>query len=412
MAKQRSGRRAHGEGGLFQRANGLWVVTIEEGYENGTRRRKTLTSKTQAGVLEKKRKALERRARYGVMGSASLTVGQWLTRWLDEFVDPTLKPRTAQGYRGLVERDIVPRIGRRRILELTPGNVEAMLRAIAATPDAKGRRRSATARACHRVLRSALSDAMREGLVPRNVAVGVDVPEVRPTKPTLTPAQVRTIATAVDPMRSRWLAALDAGLRQGEALGLTWECVDLDARTIAVEWQVQRIAYRHGCGTRDKAGDWPCERKFAGDCPDRYLPIPEDQEYEILAGGLVKTRPKSASGVRVVSLSKRLAKALAAHRQRTGRIAGLVWTTPDGKPIDPRADAQAWADLLKRLKIEHVGIHSTRRTWATIVRDEGIDVTVARDTLGHADIETTRGYQQTRIEQGRAAVAAFEKATS
>lgn len=407
----RNGRRAHGEGGLYQRDNGLWVVTIEEGFEDGKRRRWQATSRTQAGALEKRRKALERRARYGVMGSASLTVGQWLNRWLDEFVDPTLKPRTAHGYRCHVERDITPRIGRRRLLELTPGNVEAMLRAVAAHPDRKGNPRAATARACHRVLRSALSDAEREGLVPRNVAVGADVPASRPVKPTLTPEQVRTIATAVDPMRARWLAALDAGLRQGEALGLEWDRVDFDAGTIAVDWQLQRIAYRHGCGTRSKAGDWPCGRRFAGDCDAKHLPIPADQEARVLAGGLVLTRPKSANGVRVVSMTKRLSKALAAHRKRTGVIAGLVWTD-DGRPIDPRADAKAWAGMLERLEIPHVGLHSARRTTATVLRDQGVDVTVIRDMLGHGDIEQTRAYQQVGTEQGRAAAAAFEKATS
>lgn len=419
MATKRA-RRGQGEGSIYQRADGLWVATIEDGMTaDHKRRRWTATSKDKAKVIEKLQAARARQARYGTLGSPSLTLGQWLDRWLEVYVDPTLKPRTAQGYRALIVREIKPRLGRRRILDIGPGEVERMLRDIATPPrprpgeDPKPAR-AATARAAHRVLRAALSDAVVEGVVGRNVATGVHLPAHKPARPVLAASDVAAIVagTVGSPDRARWLLALDSGVRQGEALGLGWESVDLDGAAASVEWQLQRIAFRHGCGTQARDGSWPCGRTRAGSCPSAFLPIPPDQEHEVLRGGLVRTRPKSAAGVRVVALSDRTVEALREHRARTGRIAGLVFTDGHGNPIDPRDDAQAWKDLLARLEIAHVGVHSARRTTATVMRDQGVDVTVVRDQLGHGDIEQTRSYQQARAEQAAAAVAAFVKATS
>lgn len=419
MASKRA-RRGQGEGSIYQRADGLWVATIESGSTaDGKRRRWTATSMSKDKVIEKLQAARARQARYGTLGSASLTLGQWLDRWLEVYVDPTLKPRTAQGYRALIEREIKPRLGRRRLLDLGPGEVEGMLRDIAAPPKRMAGEplkpgRAATARATHRVLRAALSDAVTEGVVGRNVSMGVHLPAHKPARPVLTAQQVATIVagTVGTPDRARWLLSLDSGVRQGEALGMGWESIDLDAATANVEWQVQRIAYRHGCGAKRKDGIWPCGRSRAGSCPSAYLPIPADQEHEVLHGGLVRTRPKSAAGVRVAALSERTVEALREHRARSGRIAGLVFTDVNGHPVDPRDDAAAWKALLERLEIPHVGLHSARRTTATVMRDEGVDVTVVRDQLGHGDIEQTRSYQQARAEQAAAAVAAFVKATS
>ncbi len=416
----KTARRGQGEGSIYQRADGMWIATIEDGRDaNGKRRRWTASSRDKTKAVEKLRAARERQARYGTLGSPSLTVGAWLKRWLDVYVDPTLKPRTAQGYRALIERELAPRIGHRRILDLAPGEVERLLRDIAAPTRPKPGEtakpgRAATARAAHRVLRAALSDAVTEGVVGRNVAMGVHLPAHKPARPVLTSSDVTKIVAATTGRadRARWLLALDSGVRQGEALGLGWESIDLDAATASVEWQVQRIAYRHGCGSQARDGSWPCGRKRAGSCPSAFLPIPPDQEHEVLHGGLVRTRPKSAAGVRVVALSGRTVEALRDHRTRTGRIAGLVFTDPAGNPVDPRDDARDWKDLLAKLEIPHVGVHSARRTTATVMRDQGIDVTVVRDQLGHGDIEQTRAYQQARADQAAAAVAAFVSATS
>lgn len=416
----KTARRGQGEGSIYQRADGMWVVTIEDGKTaDGKRRRWTATSRSKDRAIEKLQAARARQARYGTLGSPSLTVGAWLTRWLEVYVDPTLKPRTAQGYRALIEREIVPRLGHRRILDLGPGDVERLLRDIATPPRVKAGEtpkpgRAATARAAHRVLRAALSDGVTEGVVGRNVAMGVHLPAHKAARPVLTAEEAAKIAagTIGRPDRARWLLALDSGVRQGEALGLGWESVDLDAGTANVEWQVQRIAYRHGCGNQGRDRSWPCGYTRAGSCPSGYLPIPVDQEHEVLHGGLVRTRPKSAAGVRIVALSERTVDALREHRARTGRIAGLVFTDDAGHPVDPRDDAMAWKALLERLGIPHVGLHSARRTTATIMRDAGVDVTVVRDQLGHGDIEQTRSYQQARAEQAAAAVAAFVAATS
>ena len=91
---------------------------------------------------------------------------------------------------------------------------------------------------------------MQRGYVARNVATLVDAPsasqaEIEP----LTPDEAQRIIALVAGRRNgtRWSVALALGLRQGEALGLRWQHVDLDAGTVAIRWQLQRLNWQHGC---------------------------------------------------------------------------------------------------------------------------------------------------------------------
>ena len=167
-----------------------------------------------------------------VFDAGNMTVGEYLERWLSNSVRDTVRQRTYEGYAHVVERHIAPSLGRMKLRALTPAHVRGLYRE---RLDAGLSPR--TVRYAHTTLNEALSQAVLDGLIPRNVAASVKAPqsrraEIRP----LSREQVRTLFKAVSRHRlaTLYIVAVTAGLRQGELLGLRWEDVDLEAGMLQV----------------------------------------------------------------------------------------------------------------------------------------------------------------------------------
>lgn len=395
MAGKDSARRLKGDGTLYQRTDGLWVAAIDLGYgPDGKRKRWTGASRTKEGALAKLREARVEHASTGSVTSKTVTVGDWLDEWLRDVAKPNVRPKTYVDYERCVRLHLKPRLGREKIARLTPQHIRRVEQAIAKdkTP--------ATAASAHRCLSVALSAAVADGLIPRNPAEHVAPPRTLVTEREPLSAEQATLLlakTADDALGSRWAFALLTGARQGEALGLEWDRVDLAKGTADIAWQLQRLPFRHGC-----AGD--CKVKRAGSCPKRELDTPDGFEVRDIDGsGLVLTRPKSEKGTRVIPLAPALVDAL--KRRRRANIApGLVWTRDDRRPLDPRQDAVAWDELLKAHGLPDVPLHAARHTTATLLLEQGVDAEVIKQILGHSQIVTTRGYQHVSLELARRAV--------
>lgn len=376
-------RRQAGDGSLYQRSDGLWVASIDLGWTaDGKRRRKAVSSRTQAGALAKLREVRRQIGLYGDLPTSSPTLGEWLTRWLDGIAAERVRPRTLDTYRHKMDL-VIAAAGKVRLDKLTPAHVRAIRRYIT---DTRGLS-STTALQAHAVLSKSLKDAQLENLVVRNVAALVDRPSKAVSdRGALTAEQARTLlrANAEDPMVSRWAFALLYGVRQGEALGLRWSSVDFDAGSIDLAWQLQTLRWRHGCAR-------PCGRT-AVKCPDRHLGIPAGFEAIPLTGATVLTRPKSKAGVRVLPLIPLMGQALRLRATAPGSH-GLVWTDPDGRPWNPTRDNRAWHVALDLAGLPQVPLHSARHTAATLLMELGVDVRVAGAILGHSDVLTTHAYQ-------------------
>lgn len=375
-----SGRKANGRSSIFLGADGYWHGYVTMGVkDNGktdrrhvqARTEKTVTAKTIA--LEKKRDA----ATVTTPGKVP-TVADWLTYWLENIAERKVRPLTLQGYRGKVNQHLIPGLGSHRLDRLQPEHVEKFYRACSETLS------PATVLQLHRILSRALKVAMQRGRVSRNVCTLVDAPSVsrEEVKP-LTQQEARAILAAATGRRNaaRWSVALALGLRQGEALGLTWEYVDLEAQQIRVRWQLQRIVGR----------------------------------------GLVFVEPKSRAGRRTIVLPDELAAALEAHKSAQdaerelardlweqhgppGGQPGLVFAQPNGRPIDPRRDWGAWKELLQQAGVRDARLHDARHTSASLLLAEGVPARVVMELLGHSQISLTLGtYSHVAPEVSRAA---------
>lgn len=363
-------RRQRGEGGLYQRSDGMWVGAVDLGFVGGKRVRKTVSSKSY-DVAHKKLSALKRTlSDHGSVPDAHTSVETWLKHWLVSVAAPRTKPRTMQGYRTTVNKHLIPHVGKKRLDQLAPQHVRAMHRSLEQQGLAAG-----TVLKAHRVLAKALTDAMREGRVTRNVATLVDAPR-RSTvsQGSLTAVQARKILLAVqhDSDGARWGAALLIGARQGEALGLEWDRVNLTEGWVDLSWQLQRLGYVKGT---------------------KRLDVPAGFEYRQIEGGLCLTRPKSRSGQRVIPLPPAMVWLLEQAPYPT-RV-GLVFTRGLGRPIDPSQDNKAWHAMLERVELPSVPLHAARHTTASLLLEIGVDPEVIKAILGHSSIVATRAYMHT-----------------
>lgn len=386
--------RAKGEGAIFQRKDGMWVGSVEFGYdENGKRRQKRVYSRDYRKLVDKLDE-LKADTADGLNLDRTMTVANWLDYWLPNVHKERIRPTTYRDY-GFTVKNITRAIGKKKLVELTPADVRHMHALIG-----KGKRRTQKA---HVVLHKALKDAMAEGLVKRNVADAVDAPEVRKGERASIPiGDVRKILAHAAEHRgqmeaTRWLLLFLTGTRQGESLGLTWDRVDLDGGAIDITWQLQQLKRAHGCGEKD--GDkWPCGRKHGGHCIDPQWDMPIKFEYQPLHASLALTRPKSKAGNRWVPIIEPLRLALVDLKAKDigPNPHNLVFHRADGAPIIPSEDSSAWHAILRDAGIigesETMPLHSTRHTAATVLRAGGADEQTRMEILGHNSPEVTRIY--------------------
>lgn len=405
-------RRTRGDGGLFQRADGMWIGRIEltADPDTGARRRRQVASRdfdTAAAELRKLRTAVDQ-GRIAVTGTT--TVEKWLDRWITEIHADKIRPTTRRDYQTAITLHINPTLGRKRLDKLTTQHIRQMHAAV-------GKRRAAEK--AHVILKKALKDAVREGMLTRNVAEMVDPPRYKKNRRTSLSVEIvqRILATAQrhcdDSQYARWAAAFTTGARQSELLGLRWSYVDLDNGYIDISWQLQSLSQAHGCGEKTDAG-WPCGLKRPGSCPKRHWDLPADFEYEVCHLSLVWTRPKTEAGGRLVELTPGLIKVLRALKaSRDTNPHGLVWHKPDGKPIGPREDYTAWNALLLQAEVIEPGdtlsMHVARHTAASMLRARGVDEQTRMELFGHATADSQRIYAHADRGRHQLAIGTFEE---
>ena len=360
--------RGKGEHGVYQRANGRWVASVEAGYTVTGRKRRTVTAATKPEILRKLR-ALEEEIEAGMVGDDP-TLETWLEHWLTEICPRRVKPTTIRGYQSYVDRWIVPTLGRKRVKALTPADVRRLHKTMRTAGRAE-----ASVRQAHAILQRALKVAEREGHALRNVAALVDPPgtDVTPHE-TLTPAQARRVLRAARSPRelARLTCALVLGIRQGEALGLQWEAVaiDKDGGVIEIGHSLQRVK-----------------------------------------GESILDTPKSRASRRQIPVPATVARALLPYLEAPDDETWVFPGARGGKETNPRRDWQAWTDALDRAGVPHVPLHGARGSAASLLIELGVSDRLVADILGHRDVKVThQHYITTREEQRRKAIGKAAKA--
>lgn len=416
-----STRKPNMESSVYLGADGWWHGRVTMGVKSdGSPDRRHRRAKTEPAVVRKVRQLEKLRddGRAPVAGRKP-TVEQWMTTYLTTIASLKLKPRSLDDYWSKTRNDIVPGVGRHRIDKLGPEHLERMY----ADMLREGHAPSHVLKV-HRILSRALKIAHRRRMVVENVATLVDPPTVDETEAnpfTMGEAKAFLLAAANRPTSMRWVVGVGMGFRQGEVLGLRWKHVDLEAELCHPHWQLQRLTWRHGCDDPHACGERlhrfePCpkqcatHRAYTRGCPK---PCPKGCTRHASAcparegGGLVFTRPKTKKSRNPVPIPPPFIPFLREHKtqqEEARAAAGVLWqetdavfSRPDGRPIDPRADWQEFKDLLDEAGLSDRRLYDgSRHTAGTILNELGVDMPTIMEILRHTQITQTKRYVKGR----------------
>ncbi|MGW9068970.1 tyrosine-type recombinase/integrase [Streptomyces yangpuensis] len=396
-APRRNKARANGEGTIYQRKDGRWEAAGYVLAADGTRKRVRVYGTTRKNAADKLTDKIANSNRGLPVATADSTLGDYLTYWLNSVAVHRLRENTHTRYATCIRLHLIPGLGTKKIARLTARDVRTFLDRLRTTCqcctqglDTERKRCCAIGECCqkrlspltvtyvHSVLKSSLEHAVREDELPRNVARNVKTATLRPKRfRPLTAAEARQFldAARADRLHALYELALRTGLRKGELLGLHWEDLDLIAGTVTIRRSLQR--------TR--------------------------------TGGLTHLPTKTRASERRIALPTECVHSLKKHQEQQEREReeagaswkgmGLVFSTPTGRPLDPANLTRRFGDFLDRVQLRRIRFHDLRHSTATLLLEQGVDLVVIKELLGHAHIGVTAGvYAHVRLRLQRQAI--------
>ncbi|WP_030766526.1 MULTISPECIES: tyrosine-type recombinase/integrase [unclassified Streptomyces] len=397
---RRDKARANGEGTIYQHKDGRWEAAGYVLAANGTRKRIRVYGSTRREAADKLAEKIADSNRGLPVATAGSTVGDYLTYWLGSVAVHRLRENTHTRYATCVRLHLIPGLGTKKVARLTAKDVRIFLDRLRTTCqcctqglDNERKACCAVGECCHKrlsgltvtyvhsVLKSALEHAVREDELPRNVARNVKAATPRPRRfRPLTAGEARQFlnAASADRLHALYELALRTGLRKGELLGLHWEDLDINVGTATIRRSLQR--------TR--------------------------------TGGLTHLPTKTRASERRIALPTECLHSLNKHRERQDterETAGsdwsdseLVFTTPTGRPLDPANLTRRFRGFLDRAGLRRIRFHDLRHSTATLLLEQGVDLVVIKELLGHAHIGVTAGvYAHVRLRLQRQAIDAL-----
>ena len=349
-------RRRDGDGSVYKRQDGYWAGAFYTRTTSGARKRVVVYGKSLQEARDRLLKAMEQ-ARSGVpVPDESWKLGAYLEYWLEHVVKHNRRPATYALYEMNIRLYLMPGLGTRRLNRLSVAAVQMFLNQRLEKGDSVRK-----VQIMRTVLSAALTRAVREELISRNVARLVELPQwqrgtIRPW--TADEAKKFLGAARPDPLYAVFVLLILYGLRRGEALGLRWTDIDFDAGTIQIRQQLQRIQGQLILGpVKTRAGQ-------------RDMPL-----LDLVREGLEGQAAQQA-----------------AHRTDMGSAwpaTDLVFTTRTGRPVEPRNLVRSFRRICDDNKIRIIKVHHLRHTVGSLLKDLHVPARDAQVILGHSRVSTT-----------------------
>lgn len=345
--------------GHVARKRGRYYAVIYEGLDPITGKEKRTwhpagTDRAEAEALAA-RLAAERDGRNDEI--RALTFGAYLTgQWLPA-KKLTLTTSTHRGYVHKTKRHILPALGKKRLRRLRPQHLEQLYHSMLHPSDGTSALAPKTVYDVHLIIRGALGDAVRRGLVTRNVALLANaprlrsIPKVEPQAWTLPELRAFLRAAAGHPLfPALWLTAV-TGMRRNELIGLRWTDLDTTHGRLSINRGLVAVGYE-----------------------------------------LHETRGKTRNSRRCINLDATTLAVLDGWRalQAAEHTAvgiddpGWMFTGHDGHPVHPHTVSQTFERIARRAGVRVIRLHDLRHTHATLLIAAGVAVKVVTERLGHA----------------------------
>ncbi|MFF7252376.1 tyrosine-type recombinase/integrase [Streptomyces microflavus] len=399
-SSRRTRSRANGDGTVYQRKDGRWEAAGYVLAPGNTRKRVRVYGTTRKEALAKLTEKIAASNLGLPVAAADSTVSAYLTYWLNGVAVHQTRENTHTRYATCVRLHLIPGLGAKKLARLTARDVRTFLDGLRATCQCCAQGRDTARRQCcaigqccdkrlspltvtyvHSVLKAALEHAVREDELPRNVARNVKTTTHQPKRfRPLTAAEARQFldAARADRLHALYELALRTGLRKGELLGLHWEDLDLTTGTASIRRSLQR--------TR--------------------------------TGGLTHLPTKTRASERRIALPTECLHSLKEHKGRQDKEretaesawqdSGLIFTTPTGGPLDPANLTRRFRSFLDRAGLRRIRFHDLRHSTATLLLEQGVELVVIKELLGHAHNGVTAGvYAHVRLRLQHQAINAL-----
>ncbi len=355
-----SKKNANGAGTIRQRSDGRWEARYTVGFDTGTGKQiqKSVYGKTQKEVRQKLAQATSEIDTGEYVEPSKMNVANWLKIWLSDYTG-NVKPFTLRAYQDRINLHVVPALGAVKLSALSAPMVQKFINGLGKEQDGKKGLAPKTIKNVHGVLHKALLQAVLLGYIRTNPADHCTLPriekaEIKPLDNEKT-ADFLT-AAAKDKYYAIFLIDIFTGLRQGEILGLTWDCIDWKTGTITVKQQLQR------------------EKK-------------EDGVYYLTSLKNDKTRQIQAAKTVIDALRNRrrdqMMERMAAGEAWKPDIANLVFTSETGEHISHTTVRKHFKKVVEEIGMPEARFHDLRHTYAVASIQNGDDVKTVQENLGH-----------------------------
>ena len=353
-------RRPSGDGMVRKREDGRWEGRIVVGHKkNGDPIHRYVLARTQKELIVKLHDCIEMYRDADLTEDSNMTLGEWLDRWINEYIIFTIRESTLDSYKAMIKNQIKPYLGDRPLSALTTQELQKFYNTVKKKGRVKPDKLHGTeladsmVRGIHMMLHEALDMAVRLRLIVKNPTVGTTIPKNNyPPKQILNDEQLDRFMKRIR-QDERWYdffyTELTTGLRRGEICGLKWEDFDAENGKLKVR---RSVAKRKG-------------------------------------GGLNIGETKTETGTRTIVLPPSTAELLRKRKE----TAVSEWIFPNiyepEKPMHPDYAYHRLKTLLKQAELPLIRFHDLRHTFATMALEHGMDVKTLSATIGHVSSATT-----------------------
>jgi len=291
-----------------------------------------------------------------------VTLREYLKSWLADYCKPNLSPRTHELYSYICDKHIIPILGSILLVELKPQHLQRLY-ADKLSSGLSGR----TVQIIHITLHKALKNAVKTGLLLRNVVDAVDSPKIQRREMRVmseTDLHIFLEYAKDTPYYALFYTSLFTGMRRAELLALRWSDVDLTLCQLSVTRSMQYVSHPD---------------------PQKRISFKE---------------PKTSKSRRLIALSPSTAIALKEHEEKQNELResldypvlsdnDLVFSHYDGSPLLPNSVTHAWIKLVRRCGLHGIRLHDARHTHASLLLKQGVHPKIVQERLGHGSIQIT-----------------------
>lgn len=347
-------KNAKGGGTIRKRSDGRWEARYTLGIDpkTGKQIQKSVYGKTQKEVRQKLTAITAEIDDGTYMDIPRLKTADWLNTWVTEYIG-NVKISTRKSYQDHVRLNIIPYIGNVPLSKVTAAMIQQMYNELQTEKELSPK----TIKNVHGVLHRALEQAQKMGYIRSDPLAAVTLPRIE--KKQIKPLEDEELCAFLKEIRGNpyelvYFVTVFTGLRQGEVLGLAWDCVNFEKQTLLINKQ-------HG--------------KKKGTREYRFSSLKNDRPRVI----------EAADGVMDALKKQQLRQQRWAARLKDGwdNPDNLVFTTETGRYLCNQTVYLAFKKIVCRLHLDATRFHDLRHTYAVNSLKSGDDIKTVQENLGH-----------------------------